>query len=96
MQLSLLNDLLEPTLAIFPLHRRLSLVRETAVSLNSLNYSDGRRYWQTHLREIRRDLRRYNLNQQEIVEQVNRYTERVGLEVRALAAGPKGPRASRS
>jgi len=96
MQLSLFNDPAERTVEIFPLYRRLSLIRETAFSLNAMNFSDGRRFWQKHLRETRAELRRWELNQQEITTEINRYTERVGLEVRMLAAGPKGPRASRN
>lgn len=67
----------------FPLARRADLVRRTAGELCKRAYEDGRRYWNAHAKELRRQLTASGLSRSEIKKEMDAYSQAVELEVYA-------------
>lgn len=65
----------------FPLDRRADLIRATAEELRSRSYDAGRRYWNAHVRSLRKTLREQGRSRDEIASEINRYTLAVRREV---------------
>jgi hypothetical protein len=75
----------------FPLARRADLVRLTAGELCKRAYEDGRRYWNVHAKDMRRQLKAAGLSRSEIEKEMEAYSQAVKFEVYAAF----GRRASR-
>lgn len=84
MQLDLFTSRKGPAkLYRFPLARRADLVRRTAGELCKRAYEDGRRYWNAHAKELRRQLKASGLSRSEIDKEMDAYSQAVKFEVYA-------------
>ncbi len=57
-------------MVIFPLARRISLVRSIADELMTLDYPSGRRFWVTTVNALRKDLRGTGIGKAEIDHEI--------------------------
>lgn len=64
----------------FPLCRRADLVRKTASELLSRDEPAGRRYWNAHVRKLRRELRAAGLRHSDIDSEIRDYARAVRIE----------------
>ena len=64
----------------FPLCRRAALIRETVAELQSRPYADGKRHWNRHTRELRRELRAAGLRSADIESEIRDYARAVRIE----------------
>lgn len=65
----------------FPLCRRADLIRGTVAELQSRPYAEGKRFWNRHIRELRRELRAAGLRGAYIDSEIHDYalTVRIGV-----------------
>lgn len=58
---------------LFPLHRRMDMVRKIASALDCRDYKTGQRYWSNHVHQERAKLARRGMSPQEIDAEISRY-----------------------
>src|SRR5262245_36902496 len=57
----------------FPLHRRVDLVRSSAAMLATRDYAAGHRFWSSHVRQVRAELKRRGLTGSALDIEIRRY-----------------------
>lgn len=72
------------SVSVFPLARRISLVRGIADELMSVDYSSGRRFWVTTVNRLRTDLRRAGIGKAEIDREIQALA--ISVRERALSS----------
>lgn len=65
----------------FPLARRAALIRQITAELLSRDERAGRKFWNAHIKELRRELRAAGLRSADIAHEVHDYTTAVRIGV---------------
>ena len=74
----------------FPLARRKGFVRSTARALADRDVDAGRKYWRSHIRQLRADLKATGHSPKQIAAEVEWYTAAVSHEVIFLTTYRQG------
>ena len=67
---------------VFPLCRRVGLVRTLAAALAARDYGEGRRLWSSHVRKVRIELGRCGFDRSELESELRQYAAAVSHALR--------------
>lgn len=81
MQLDLFSQKRKAVVFAFPTSRRADLIRQAAAIIAGKSYQQGKSYWTSHVRGLRRELTAIGLSATAIDAEINSYTNAVSQEL---------------